>query len=141
MDGCLLNTASLQVTLDGISQFYVDCGGSRAGKFHVLCDLYSSIAVAQSIIFVNTRRDAERLGYEMDRADFTVSVIHGDMTMEQREATFNVFLQGGSRVLVATDILARGIDVQQVWHHKLLARYRETRAHAQANAYTEAYVT
>jgi len=65
------------------------------------------------------------------------------MTMEQREVTFNVFLQGGSRVRVAIDNFARGIDVQQVWHHKLLARYRETRecAHAQANAYTEAYVT
>eukprot|EP00911_Craspedida_sp_UC1_P000068 UC1_evm1s57 len=105
-----------KVNLAGISQYYVDCGRDNITgvKFDVLCDLYCGISTAQSIIFVNTKRQAERLAYEMDRVDHCVSLIHGEMEQREREQTLRVFTAGGSRVLIATDILARGIDVQQV---------------------------
>ena len=101
------------VTLTGIKQFYVDCGADHH-KFDVLLDLYQTLSLSQSVIFVNSRRKAMELADELDRQDHTVSVIHGEMSQDDRESTLSEFTQGASRVLVATDIIARGIDVQQV---------------------------
>ena len=95
------------------SSQYVDCGAD-AYKFDVLLDLYQTLSLSQSVIFVNSRRKAMELADELDRQDHTVSVIHGEMGQDEREATLREFTQGASRVLVATDIIARGIDVQQV---------------------------
>lgn len=100
-------------TLDGIKQFYVHVGSPDA-KFETLCDLYDSLSISQAMIFVNTRRRVEWLKEAMDRADFTVSAIHADMNQADREMIVREFRSGRSRVLVTTDVLARGIDVQQV---------------------------
>jgi translation initiation factor 4A len=105
--------AQEDIQLAGIKQFYVDCGAEHA-KTDVLLDLYNTLTAAQSIVFVNTRRRAMDLAREMDEADHTVSVIHGEMTQQERDQTLAEFIQGASRVLIATDILARGIDAQQV---------------------------
>jgi len=102
-----------EITLAGIKQFYVDCGANDA-KIDVLLDLYSTLSAGQSVVFVNSRRRAIELGEEMDRADHTVSVIHGELTMSEREIVLQEFVTGASRVLIATDIVARGIDAQQV---------------------------
>ena len=102
-----------EITLAGIKQFYVDCGSNDA-KIDVLLDLYSTLSAGQSVVFVNSRRRAIELGEEMDRADHTVSVIHGELTMSEREIVLQEFVTGASRVLIATDIVARGIDAQQV---------------------------
>ena len=105
--------AQEDIQLSGIKQFYIDCGSDGA-KIDVLLDLYTTLTAAQSIVFVNTRRRAMDLAREMDAADHTVSVIHGEMSQQEREATLAEFSQGASRVLIATDILARGYDAQQV---------------------------
>ena len=66
------------------------------------------------MIFVNTRRKVEWLTQAMHARDFTVSAIHAELEMSDREAVMQDFRAGRSRVLIATDVLARGIDVQQV---------------------------
>merc|ERR1739845_17670 len=102
-----------QLTLEGIQQFYVACEREE-WKLDVLCDLYETLTISQSIVYCNTRRKAEALEHEMTKQDFTVSVIHADLDQEQRGLVLRQFRSGSSRVLATTDLLARGIDVQQV---------------------------
>ena len=74
----------------------------------------SSPSAAQAVIFCNTRRKVDWLATKMRDAHFTVVAMHGDMLQEEREAIMTEFRSGSSRVLIATDVWGRGIDVQQV---------------------------
>ena len=102
-----------EITLAGIAQFYVDCGSDNA-KIDVLLDLYETLTVSQCVIFCNTRRRVLQVADELTREDFSVSVIHADLTQAEREQVLAEFVAGSTRVLVATDIIGRGLDVQQV---------------------------
>ena len=102
-----------ELTLEGIKQFYVEMD-KESWKFETLCDLYESITIAQAIIYCNTRRKVDWLTRAMRNKDFVTSAIHGDMDMQVRNAILKEFRSGASRVLITTDLLARGIDVQQV---------------------------
>lgn len=102
-----------QVTLEGIAQYHVDCGEEHF-KRDVLCDLYSQLSVAQSVVFVNTQRRAVELAEHMEGEGFTVAVITGEMPQQDREAVVAAFKAGASRVLIATDVMARGIDAPSV---------------------------
>merc|ERR1712178_182083 len=102
-----------ELTLEGIQQFYVAVE-QEEWKLETLCDLYETMTVTQSIIYCNTRRKVDMLENEMSKRDFTVSVIHADLDQESRNLVMRQFRSGSSRVLISTDLLARGIDVQQV---------------------------
>merc|ERR1712124_44794 len=102
-----------ELTLEGIQQFYVAIE-KEDWKLETLCDLYETLTVTQSIIYCNTRRKVDFLESEMSKRDFTVSVIHADLDQEARNLVMRQFRSGSSRVLISTDLLARGIDVQQV---------------------------
>jgi len=102
-----------ELTLDGIKQYYVDTEKEEF-KLATLFDLYQSLTITQAIIFVNTRRKVMWLRDKMSQNDFTVSFIHGDLTQSDRELVMKEFRSGTSRVLISTDILSRGIDVQTV---------------------------
>ncbi|KAI3880599.1 hypothetical protein MKX03_037471 [Papaver bracteatum] len=102
-----------ELTLEGIKQFYVDVE-KEEWKFETLCDLYETLAITQSVIFINTRRKVDWLTEKMRSRDHTVSATHGDMDQNTRDVIMQEFRSGSSRVLITTDLLARGIDVQQV---------------------------
>jgi translation initiation factor 4A len=102
-----------ELTLQGIKQFYIAIEMEN-WKLDTLCDLYSTMTVTQVIIYCNTRRKVEFLANEMMQRNFVVSQIHGDMTSTERNSVMKSFRSGSSRILIATDIIARGIDVQQV---------------------------
>lgn len=102
-----------ELTLEGIKQFYVAVE-KEDWKLDTLCDLYETVTITQAIIFCNTRRKVEWLTDKLIARDFTVSSMHGDMDQTQREVIMKEFRSGSSRVLISTDLLARGIDVQQV---------------------------
>jgi superfamily II DNA/RNA helicase len=101
-----------ELTLQGIRQFYISCQ-KEEWKFDTLCDLYNTVSINQAIIFCSTKRKVDWLAQKMNDDGFTVSCIHGDK-LEDRQQIMNQFISGGSRVLITTDLLARGIDVQQV---------------------------
>jgi len=103
-----------ELTLAGIRNYYVYCGNDDRDRLLALCDLYSSLSITQAVIFANTRKKVEWLSDSLNAQDFACSAIHADMTQEEREATLGRFRSGSTRVLIATDVLARGIDVQQV---------------------------
>lgn len=102
-----------ELTLEGIRQFYINVQKDEY-KFETLCDLYDSVNVTQAVIFCNTRRKVEQLTEQMTKKQFTVSSLHGDMEQQDRNVIMREFRSGSSRVLITTDLLARGIDVQQV---------------------------
>lgn len=102
-----------EVTLEGIKQFYIDVEREE-WKLDVLCDLYETLTVTQAVIFCSSRRKVDWLQGQLEARDHSVSAIHGDMEARDRAITMEQFKTGSSRVLIATDLLARGIDVQQV---------------------------
>eukprot|EP00003_Mantamonas_plastica_P028602 TRINITY_DN657_c0_g1_i3.p1 TRINITY_DN657_c0_g1~~TRINITY_DN657_c0_g1_i3.p1 ORF type:complete len:370 (+),score=145.46 TRINITY_DN657_c0_g1_i3:529-1638(+) len=102
-----------ELTLDGIKQFYIAVE-REDWKLDTLCDLYETLTITQAVIFANTRRKVDWLTNEMTLRDFTVSALHGDMPQKERDIIMKEFRSGSSRVLITTDLLARGIDVQQV---------------------------
>ena len=102
-----------EITLEGIRQFYVNVEREE-WKFDTLCDLYDSLTITQAVIFCNKRKKVDWLTERLTEANFTVSAIHGDMPQKQRDEVISEFRSGATRVLITTDILARGIDVQQV---------------------------
>merc|ERR1712034_149002 len=79
-----------------------------------LCDLYEAISITQAVIFCNTRRRVDDLTRHLREKTFVVSAMHGDMDQKTRDCIMKEFRSGSSRVLITTDLLARGIDVQQV---------------------------
>jgi superfamily II DNA/RNA helicase len=101
------------VTLDGIKQYYVSLE-REDWKLPVLLDLYQHITVNQALIYVNKRQKAEWLAKQLASQGFTLEYIHGDMEVNDRRQCMDDFRVGKVRVLISTDLLARGIDVQQV---------------------------
>jgi superfamily II DNA/RNA helicase len=101
------------VTLDGIKQYFVELP-REDWKYEVLCDLYTQLNINQAIIYCNKRQKVEWLAEKMSAQGFPLSFIHGDMDVEERRRRMTDFRKGGIRVLISTDLLARGIDVQQV---------------------------
>jgi translation initiation factor 4A len=102
-----------QIAVDLISQFYVDTE-IEDYKLDVLLDLYNIISSTQAIIFCNTIRKVDWLNTELSKKNFTITAIHGKMTQDERNIIVNEFRQGKTRILLTTDLLARGIDIPQV---------------------------
>jgi len=100
------------LTLDGIKQFYVAVEEDH--KLETLMDLYESVSIAQSVVFVNTRRKVDYVSQKLNDTNHTVSSIHSDMPKGEREKVMQHFRNGHSRVLCTTDLVARGIDVHHV---------------------------
>jgi len=102
-----------ELTLDGIKQYYVAVEREDY-KLATLIDLYQCVGIQQAIIFVSARRKAIWLQDQMRQNDFGVGCIHGAMTTAERSQIMKEFRSGTTRVLISTDLLARGIDVQSV---------------------------
>lgn len=102
-----------EITLEGIKQFFIAVE-KEDWKFDTLCDLYDTLTITQAVIFCNTRRKVDWLTERMRENNFQVSSMHGEMQQKERDAIMNEFRQGSSRVLITTDVWARGIDVQNV---------------------------
>ncbi|VAH38803.1 unnamed protein product [Triticum turgidum subsp. durum] len=102
-----------ELTLEGIKQFFVAVE-KEEWKFDTLCDLYDTLTITQAVIFCNTKRKVDWLTERMRTNNFTISAMHGDMPQKERDAIMSEFRSGTTRVLITTDVWARGLDVQQV---------------------------
>jgi len=102
-----------ELTLECIEQKYVALY-SDENKFEMLKNIFDIISVNQCIIYCNSVRRVNELYNVMNKNGFSVSAIHSSMEKTDREAVFKTFRSGGSRVLISSDVTARGIDVQQV---------------------------
>ncbi|KAF9434302.1 RNA helicase required for poly(A+) mRNA export [Entomortierella beljakovae] len=104
---------TFQLSLTSVKQFYIDCDNEN-DRFKTLVALYGITTVAQSIIFVKERDVAERIASKMIEKGHHVSFLHGRLSPEGRDTVMDNFRAGRSKVLVTTNVLARGIDVDRV---------------------------
>jgi translation initiation factor 4A len=102
-----------ELTLEGIKQFYIDLKQYN-WKFDVLYDIYDTINITQSIIYVNSKNILNNLYDRLSKDNYPVSYIHGDMQTFEREKNLNDFKNGITRIMLSTDLLSRGIDIQQL---------------------------
>jgi len=102
-----------QLTLEGIQQFYVNVKHSD-WKYDVIADLYDIINVGQCIIYINSKSKIIEINDRLTKDNFPVSYITGDRNSEERKQIMNDFRSGQIRILLSTDLLSRGIDVQQL---------------------------
>ena len=101
------------LTLEGITQYFIALE-SEQEKYDTLCDLYKSISIAQSMIYCSSKKKVSWLSEKMTEAGYPISSIHGDISQIERDVIMKDFRTGKTRVLITTDLLARGIDVQTV---------------------------
>ena len=122
-----------ELNVDGIKQFYMDCHDEEH-KYIVLCYIYSLITVSQSIIFckvfvkrftacirvintqshLQTKKTADKITQKMKEEGHNVNVLHGNMTSDERDLMLDDFRRGEFKVLITTNLIARGIDITQV---------------------------
>ena len=102
-----------ELSLEGIKQYFVDFRRDD-DKFLALVDIYSTVSICQMIIYCNSKPKTETLKRKLGLKDIPADCIHGEMNAQERTAVMKNFRRGGSRVLITTDLLARGIDIQQV---------------------------
>tara|TARA_B110000971_G_C20029960_1_gene510902 strand:+ start:2526 stop:3692 length:1167 start_codon:yes stop_codon:yes gene_type:complete len=101
------------LTLEGIRQFFINVKVND-WKLDVLKDLYDTINISQCIIYINSRNKLMDVYENLSGADFPVSYIHGELTSQERKKTMEEFKSGHTRILLSTDLLSRGIDIQQL---------------------------
>jgi translation initiation factor 4A len=102
-----------ELTLEGIKQYYVPLD-KEEWKLEVLMNLYMNLEINQAIIYCNTTKKVDWLTKELKEKEFTVSSMHGEMDQVTRDLIMREFRTATTRILISTDLLARGIDVQQV---------------------------
>lgn len=102
-----------QLTLEGIQQFYINVKQNN-WKYDVLTDIYNTINIAQCIIYINSKNRLNQIYQSLTSDNFPVGMIHGNLMTNERETIMNQFRQGEIRILLSTDLLSRGIDIQQL---------------------------
>jgi len=101
------------LTLEGISQYYINVKHHH-WKYDVLTDIYNTINIAQCIIYINSKNRLIEIYHQLHKDNFPVGMIHGDLQSREREQMMDQFRQGDIRILLSTDLLSRGIDIQQL---------------------------
>jgi superfamily II DNA/RNA helicase len=102
-----------ELSVVGIKQYFVAVQDDR-GKYEMLKNMFSIISVSQCIIYCNSVKRVMDLYRAMIDEGFSVCCIHSSMDRIERDAAFRSFRDGGFRVLISSDVTARGIDIQQV---------------------------
>jgi len=102
-----------ELTLQGIAQYYINLMDD-VQKYETIKDIFESLTISQAIIYCNSTHRVDDLTEAMKTDNFPVEKIHGKMTEQERKDNYVKFKKGACRVLITSDLFARGIDVQQV---------------------------
>ncbi|KAF8907275.1 P-loop containing nucleoside triphosphate hydrolase protein [Gymnopilus junonius] len=102
-----------ELNVENIRQFYMDCKNEEH-KYDVLVSLYQLLTVGQSIIFCQHRHTADRISQRMTAEGHKVASLHGAKDAAERDAIIDRFREGREKVLITTNVIARGIDILQV---------------------------
>jgi translation initiation factor 4A len=102
-----------QLTLEGIKQYFVNLDDDNM-KYETLKDLFSVFSVAQCIIYCNSVRRVSDLYEAMVQDDYPVCQIHSSLDKIERQKNYDLFRAGDKRVMISSNVTARGIDIQQV---------------------------
>ena len=113
-DPAHVSVAPVATTVDRVEQHVVLVDG--AAKRDILVELMRDASVSRAIVFTRTKRGADKVAQHLETAGVGAQAIHGNKSQNQRIRALDGFKRGDTRVLVATDIAARGIDVDGVTH-------------------------
>ncbi|CAA7266840.1 unnamed protein product [Cyclocybe aegerita] len=102
-----------ELSVDNIRQFYMDCRNEEH-KYDILVSLYQLLTIGQSIIFCQHRHTADRISQRMTAEGHKVASLHGAKDASERDAIIDRFREGRDKVLITTNVIARGIDILQV---------------------------
>lgn len=102
-----------ELSLDGIVQFYIKLDNNDM-KYDVLKDIYNTFNISQCIIYVNSKMRMININDNLIYDGFPSACIHGDLSSNERSEILDKFKSGGLRILLSTDLLSRGIDIQQL---------------------------
>ena len=105
---------SVTQVLDVIKQLWIDTRQYEGGKLEFLSDIYSLLTIGQSVVFVATKKNADMVHKTLTDGGYTCSVLHGGIEADDRDSTMLSFRNGESNVLITTNVLARGVDVDNV---------------------------
>lgn len=112
-DPIILRLKREEESLDNIKQYFVTCS-NEDDKFKALANIYSVISIGQAMVFCRTRKSAMGLAAKMTKEGHAVALLTGESTPEQRIAVLNRFRDGKEKVLITTNLMARGIDIEQI---------------------------
>jgi len=101
-----------ELTLEGIRQYFIPM--KREWKLEILLNLYKMMEITQAIIYCNSKKTVDYVSEELTKKGFVVSSMHSELPQQERDKVMKEFRLGATRVLITTDLLARGIDVYQV---------------------------
>jgi ATP-dependent RNA helicase DeaD len=103
-----------EIALTQIDQYYMVV--NPRNKFQILCNILDENHIERAIIFCKTRTGTNRLANRLSRQRYDAKPLHGGLTQAQRDAVSNSFRRGRLKLLVATDVAARGLDIQGITH-------------------------
>ena len=103
-----------EIALTQINQYYVVV--NPANKFETLCNILEENHIGRAIIFCRTRDDTSRIADKLRERRYDAKALHAGYTQTQRDFVTNMFRQGKLRLLVATDVAARGLDIEGITH-------------------------
>ncbi|HSQ49327.1 MAG TPA: DEAD/DEAH box helicase [Candidatus Deferrimicrobiaceae bacterium] len=103
-----------EIALTQMKQYYIQV--NQGGKLNALCDILQDDRVEKAIIFCRTRHETSRLADQLYKRGFRTQVLHAGFTQAQRDRSINEFKQGRRNLLVATDVAARGLDIEGITH-------------------------
>jgi len=100
-------------SLDNIKQVYVNCA-TKEKKFQSISNIYGVLTIGQAMIFCHTRKTASWLTEALTKEGHAVALLSGELEIDQRINILNRFREGKEKILITTNVLSRGIDVEQV---------------------------
>jgi len=112
-DPVVLKLRREEESLDNIKQYYVSCN-SNDQKYQAISNIYGVLTIGQAMIFCHTRKTAAWLAEKMAKEGHAVALLSGELEIDQRINILNRFREGKEKILITTNVLARGIDVEQV---------------------------
>ncbi|KLT38945.1 putative ATP-dependent RNA helicase, partial [Cutaneotrichosporon oleaginosum] len=101
------------ITVDAITQLKLECENESA-KFDALSALYDVMSIGQSIVFCKRKASADEITSRLVSEGHSVASLHGDKLHDERDKVLDGFRDGKTKVLITTNVVARGIDIQQV---------------------------
>lgn len=111
-DPVLVEMSHQQLTVPTIEQYYFEV--PRGRKMDALCNALDVYDPGKAIVFCNTKKQVEELQNELQARGYMAGCLHGDMRQAARDQTLRNFKTGKNDILIATDVAARGIDVEDV---------------------------
>jgi ATP-dependent RNA helicase DeaD len=103
-----------EIALTQMKQYYIVV--NPANKFEILCDILNEKQIHKAIIFCRTRQDTNKLAYNLKLRGHNAKPLHAGFTQAQRDSVVSAFRNGRFKLLVATDVAARGLDIEGITH-------------------------